>query len=207
MIPKKEEPTTKDHRPIICLNTLYKAITSVIDELLKEHKATKQLMKIDQKGCKQGSMGCIDNLMDKAILEDAQGNRKNITCVWIDVKKAFDSVSLKWLELCQKHHGLPTKLTAFIKNIIKKWEIALEVKTKDGKDKIGPISLHRRILQGDSFCVRLFTTCLNPISWSLRNSQGYTLKKLLQHKLTHLLYVDDLKTYYKTSTKEVMETR
>ena len=70
MIPKKEEPTTKDHRPITRLNTLYKAITSVIDELQKEHEATKQLMKIDQNGWEQGSMGCIDNLVDKAILED-----------------------------------------------------------------------------------------------------------------------------------------
>ena len=77
MIPKKEEPAAKDHRPITCLNTLYKAITSVIDELLKEHEAAHQLRQIDQKGCKQGSMGCIDNLlMDKAILEDAQFNRK-----------------------------------------------------------------------------------------------------------------------------------
>lgn len=88
-------------------------------------------------------MGCIDNLLiDKAVLDDAQFNRKNITYVWVDVKKAFDSVSHKWLELCLDHHGLPTKLTALIKNIVKKWEIILEVTTKDGKDKIGPISLH-----------------------------------------------------------------
>ena len=123
MIPKKEEPTAKDRGPITCLNTLYKAITSVIDELLKEHKATHQLMQIDQKGCKQGSMGCIDNLLvDKAVLEDAQFNRKIITCVWVDVKKAFDSVSHKWLELCLEHQELPKKQTAFIKKIIKKWE-------------------------------------------------------------------------------------
>lgn len=70
------------------INTLYKAITSVTDELLKEHKTTDQLMEIDQKGCKQGSMGCIDyRVMDKAIPEDAQSNRKKIICVWVDVKK------------------------------------------------------------------------------------------------------------------------
>ena len=57
--------------------------------------------------------------MDKAILEDAQFNKKNITC---DVKKAFDSVSHKWLELCLEHHGLPAKLTAFIKTIVKKMD-------------------------------------------------------------------------------------
>jgi len=65
------------------INTLNKAITSVTDELLKEHKTTHQLMEIDQKGCQQGSMGCVDyRVMDKAIPEDAQSNRKKITCVW-----------------------------------------------------------------------------------------------------------------------------
>ena len=136
-------------------------------------------MQIDQKGCKQGSVGCIDNLlMDKAILEDAQFNRKNITCPWVDVKKAFDSVSHKWLELCLEHHGLPAKLTAQRSQL------------KMGKTKLA-ISLHRGILQGDSFCVRFFTMCRDPISWSLRNNQGYTLTKVPQHKLTDLLYVDE----------------
>ena len=38
----------------------------------EEHETTHQLMQINQKGCKQGSMGCIDNLLiDKAILEDS----------------------------------------------------------------------------------------------------------------------------------------
>ena len=31
--------------------------------------------------------------------------------------------------------------------------------------------------------------------------------KLPQHKLTHLLYVDDLKTYHKTPIKAMIETR
>ena len=152
-------------------------------------------------------MGCIDNLlMDKEILDDAQFNRKNIAYVWVDGKKAFDSVSHKWLELCLEHHGLPAKVTAFIKTIVKKWKVTLEVTTENGNNKIGSISSHRGILQGDSFCVRLFTMCLSPISWSLRNNQGYTLTKVPQ-QLTHLLYVDDLKTYHKTPTKEMVETR
>ena len=147
-------------------------------------------------------MGCIDNLlMDKEILDDAQFNRKNIAYVWVDGKKAFDSVSHKWLELCLEHHGLPTKVTAFIKTIVKKWKVTLEVTTENGNNKIGSISSHRGILQGDSFGVRLFTMCLSPISWSLRNNQGYTLTKVPQ-QLTHLLYVDDLKTYQKRNGLE-----
>lgn len=118
MIPKAKTPAAEHHPPLTCLDTLYKAITSVIDGMLKEHEARYQMMQIDQKGCKLGSMGCIDNLLiHKAILEDAQTNKKNITCVWVDVKKAFDSVS---------HRGLPTKLSTFTKNIMKKWKMTLE---------------------------------------------------------------------------------
>ena len=184
MIPKKESPSAKDHRPITCLNTTYKAITSVINDMLNKHEERHQLMQVDQRGCKHGSMGCIDNLLiDKAILEDAQSNRKNISCVWVDVKKAFDSVSYAWLECCLHHYGLPTKITALIKNIMKNWKITLDVQTKDGRAKIGPITLNRGILQGDSFCVRLFTMCLNPIAWNLRNNEGYVLTKLKYQKL------------------------
>ena len=65
----------------------------MIDELLKEHEAAHQ---IDQNGCKQGSMGCIDNLlMDKAKLEDAQqekhhlcmGRRKELVSVHKNAKR------------------------------------------------------------------------------------------------------------------------
>ena len=34
----------------------------------------------------------------------------------------------------------------------------------DGKEKIGPIEVNKGILQGDSFCVSLFTLALNPIA-------------------------------------------
>ena len=39
-------------------------------------------------------MGTIDKLLiDKMILEDAHFYKKNLFCTWVDVKKAFDSVS------------------------------------------------------------------------------------------------------------------
>ena len=54
------------------------------------------------------------------------------------------------------------------------WSITLEVKLSNVKESIGPIKLKQGILQGDSFCVRLFILCLNPIGWWLRRTEGYT---------------------------------
>ena len=42
-------------------------------------------------------------------------------------------------------------------------ENQLEVITDQGPTHIGPIDVNRCIPQGDSFCVQLFTMCLNPI--------------------------------------------
>lgn len=51
-------------------------------------------MQIDERRGKAKSMGTIDKLLiDKMILEDAHFYKKNLFCIWVDVKKAFDSVS------------------------------------------------------------------------------------------------------------------
>ena len=49
--------------------------------------------------------------------------------------------------------------------------------------------------------------CLNPIAWNLRNNEGYVLTKLPETKMRHLLCVDDLKTFHKSPTKAMVETR
>ena len=61
--------------------------------------------------------------------------------------------------------------------------------------------MNRGILQEDSFCVRLFTLALNPIAWYLRSTEGYTLSHAPDRKITHLLFVDDLKSYHTSEQK------
>ena len=147
-------------------------------------------------------MGCIDNLLlDKAILEDAKRNRKNLSCTWIDIQKAYDSVSHNWLIRILEMHGLEQTLIKIIGKIVKTWETTIEVTTCNGREKADPISIKRGILQGDSFCVTLFIMSLNPIAWYLRSTEGYSLSSSSTLKITHVLFVDDLKTYHKSESK------
>ena len=202
MIPKKDNATAADHRPITCLNTLYKLITSVIDYQLKLHVDKNDLMQIDQRGGKAKSMGTVDNLLiDKMILEDAHFRKKNLSCTWVDVKKAFDSVSHQWVAKTLEMHGINADLIHLITSVMKTWNINLEVTTNQGKETIGPIKVNRGILQGDSFCVCLFTLSLNPIAWYLRSTEGYKLSHAPDRKITHVLFVDDLKTYHRSEQK------
>ena len=85
------------------------------------------------------------------------------------------------------------------------WKITLEVTTDQGPTQgpIGPIDVNRGIWQGDSFCVQLFTMCLNPIAWYIRSTEGYSISKDKNRKVTHNLFVDDLKTYHKSLIEEM----
>ena len=47
--------------------------------------------------------------------------------------------------------------------------------------------------QGDAFCPRLFTLCLNPIAWKLKETEGYKLSQPISLRITDLLFIDDLK--------------
>jgi hypothetical protein len=157
-------------------------------------------MQIDQRG----GMGTVDNLLiDKMILEDAHFRKKNISCTWVDVNKAFDSVSHQWIAKTLEMHGINTDIVHLIKSVMETWSINLEVSTNQGKKIIGPIKVNRGILQGDSFCVRLFTLALNPIAWYLRSTEGYKLSHAPDRKITHVLFVDDLKTYHRSEQKAV----
>ena len=74
----------------------------MIDHQLQVHEDKNNLMQIDQIGGKAKSMGTIDNLLiDKMILEDAHFHKKNLSCTWVDIKKA------QYLKLKKKNPGCP----------------------------------------------------------------------------------------------------
>ena len=182
---------------------MYKAITGTIKELPPSH-----LLQVDQRGGRVDTKGCIDNqLTDKTVAEDAKINPKNLSMVWIDIKKAFDSVSHEWIiKVLQMYEAHPN-MRSLIEKIINSWTITLEIVTAQGKERIGPIKVNRGIMQGDDFSVLLYAISVDPISWAIRTSEGYRLTHEKNDKVTHLLFVDDLKCYTRSEQKLVTGTR
>ena len=88
-----------------------------------------------------------------------------------------------------------------IEKIMKTWETTIKVTTCNGRETVDPISIKRRILQGGSFCVTLFIVSLSPIAWYLRTTEDYSLSSSPALKITHVLFVGDLKTYHKSESK------
>ena len=89
----------------------------------------------------------------------------------------------------------------FVENIMKGWKISITVDTVNGKEQLEPINVKRGILQGDSFVVKLFILCFDPIAWAIRGHEGYQLTHDRTMIITHLLFVDDLNSMQNQRTK------
>ena len=91
LIPKNgESDKPKNYRPIACLPTLYKVLTSILSERSYKHILSNNILPEEQKGCARNSYGCKDQLLlNKAILEDCKRKKKNLNVAWIDYRKGF----------------------------------------------------------------------------------------------------------------------
>ena len=134
-------------------------------------------------------------------MRDAVLHRRNLYCFWIDVKKAFDSVSHSWLVRLLEIHRFPRKLIVIFKNIMSNWRVTIQIPTEQGTIESRLILLTNGILQGDSYCPDLYTLSVNLFSWVIRSTDGYVLSKPISAKVTHTLFIDDLKGYVATLFK------
>ena len=99
LLPKNSETNRpENYRPIALQNSMYKIYTSILNYFLEDHCRVNNILGIEQAAAKKGSWGCTDQLLiNKAIMEEVKSKRRNLVCVWLDYKKAFDSVPHDWL--------------------------------------------------------------------------------------------------------------
>jgi ABC-type Na+ transport system ATPase subunit NatA len=72
---KKNEIT--DYRPVTCLPTIYKLLTSVISRRMQQYMDDGNLIPKERKRCRRGSKGCKDQLLiSKAILQKCKSKIK-----------------------------------------------------------------------------------------------------------------------------------
>ena len=203
LLSKKEETwIPKNYRPIACLPTTFKILTSVITDRLYNHLEKESIMTPQQRGGNKDCYGCKDQLMIKnVILENCKKKKKNLSTAWIDYKKAFDSVPHSWILSCLRMYRINPELTTFIEASMRQWKTSMVLVHESGVLETGPISIKRGIFQGDSLSQLLFTMSINPLSQEIQKTgYGYQLDK--QTKISHLFYVDDLKLYGTSDNQE-----
>ena len=97
----KKGPTeeARNYRPITCLPTYYKFITLILTDKIYKHVCDNDILPFEQKGIRRKSRGCKDHLLlDKFICEEAKRKKRNLSMMWIDYKKAYDSVPHSWIK-------------------------------------------------------------------------------------------------------------
>ena len=117
MLPKDTNDTTNPakYRPITCLQTIYKIITSCITHHIQAHITANNILSEQQKGYRPGSQGCKEQLLiDSVILRQAKISHRNIYTTFIDYKKAFDSVPHSWLIDTLHIYKIPPTLITFL---------------------------------------------------------------------------------------------
>jgi hypothetical protein len=201
MLPKSAETANpKNYRPITCLPTTYKVLTSILSERIYHHAIENHILPEEQRGCRKNSYGTKDQLLlNKTILNDAKRHRKNLAVAWIDYKKAFDSLPHAWIVKCLELQKVNSLLIELLKHNMKNWKTSLTLNHNEGSIVVPDVKITSGIFQGDSLSPLLFCLALAPLSQILNNMDaGYYIGSgTTATKANHLLYMDDLKLYSK----------
>ena len=198
MLIRKNIPTNiaKNYRPITCLPTYYKLMTLVFTNLVYNHVTTTEILALEQKGIRHNARGCKDQLLlDKTINEDARKRRKNLSGMWINYKKTYSSVAHSWLITVLKVYNINTSIIKYITQTMEKWRTKVFLSHKNSCIKLADITFLREIFQGDTLSPLMFCLALAPIRNIL--TRDIVRYKIMNTKVSNLLYIDDLKVYGK----------
>ena len=201
----KEDPS--NYRPIACLNTCYKLLTSYITLFVDRHVRSNNILPREQVALQKRSWGCTHALMlDQTLVSDAHYQKQRpISLAWIDYAKAFDSVPHAYIKWLLKVVKLPKTLRTFVNRLLGSWQVKYEARDSSGRThRSNILEIKSGVLQGDSFSPLLFCLAMAPISHALNSTLiGYQTAtgktQRLQLKLSHLFYMDDLKLYADSS--------
>ena len=93
-LPKNQKShIAKNYRPIACLNIQYKLYTNCINTFLTDRAEGNHVMTQEQAAGKKGVWSTTEQLsINEIILKEVKTKRRNLCTVWLDYKRAFDSI-------------------------------------------------------------------------------------------------------------------
>ncbi|CAK1595214.1 unnamed protein product [Parnassius mnemosyne] len=206
LVPKDRDSTNlSKYRPITCLPTIYKTLTSILSARITRHLNSNQVMSRAQNGCRGGGRGTKEPLLIDAVIgKVVKRNRRNLSAAWIDYKKAFDSVPHTWLKRVLELYKVDCTVRDFLGQCMEQWSTILCHLGERMTAAENHIRIRRSIFQGDCLSPIWFCLSLNPLSTLLEGSgRGFQLRRG-GTKVTHLFYMDDLKLFA-SSRSHLME--
>ena len=155
----------------------------------------KKILPEEQKGCRRGSHGTRDQLLiDITVLKDCRKRHTNLSITWIDHRKAHDLVPHSWVNECMEMFGIAENLRTLLQKSVQQWRLSLTANSEDLEE----VNVERGIFQGDSLSPLVFVLSMVPLSLILKKVNACYKWGKKEHKLNHLLFMDDLKLYAKS---------
>ena len=184
LIPK--ETGTDDpakHRPITVSSAVvrlyHKCLSCRLEAICPTSTRQKAFKTVD---------GCRDNtLVLQALLKQATHSKTPKECfvAFLDVKKAFDSVSHESLLLAATRAGVPPPLLAYVRYFYCSSNTRLVVSGQTGE----VINVRQGVRQGDPMSGWLFNVV---IDWALSTLNPAVGLDLASERLSHLAFADDI---------------
>lgn len=129
MLPKDPEDLSNPakFRPITCLQTIYKIITSCLTRIIYLHSENNKILVEQQKGCRKYSQGCKEQLtIDAIILKIVQKKKQDLYSMYIDYKKAYDSVPHSWLLKVLTIYKIHPEIISFLNFIMNRCQARIQ---------------------------------------------------------------------------------
>ena len=116
---------------------------------------------------------------------------------WIDYKKAYDMVPQSWIIHRLKMYKISHEVINVIEKTMQTWRVEL---TAGGRSS-AETKIQSGIFQGDALSLLLFIIAMMPLNHVLRNCiAGYKLSRT-KEKISHLMYMEDIKLFWKMKKK------
>ena len=171
---------------------MWKLLTGLIADQIYAHLDQEKLLPEEQKRCRKDLRETNDLLyIDRAVIKEVKSRTQNLTMAWIDYKKIYDMVPHLWIIECLDLFGGVDNIKSLLVNSMEKWKVMPCL----GNSELGEVEIKRGIFQGDSLSSLVFVLALIPLSLILRNAKAAYKFSESKEKISHLLFMDDLKLH------------
>lgn len=186
-VPISELKKISNWRPITIGTAFMKLFTKILTKRLTSfvelNTRQKGFMKV---------RGCLENLtLLQNIIKGARKNRNSLAVVFIDISKAFDSVSHGHILQSLERHRVPSYIRDIIKDLYTDSTTFFKGKNNEATPEI---TMKSGVKQGDSLSPLLFNIAMDPLICDLQKSgKGFTFgSDGLIEQITALAFADDI---------------